>query len=406
MSKKTAHLREIIAKKFCLLVFFQIFLLNCSAKAAHINFLPMVSEYYMRRCLNLAEKGFGHVAPNPMVGAVIVCNDQIIGEGYHQQFGGPHAEVNAIASVQDESLLPNSTLYVSLEPCCHYGKTPPCADLIIEKRIPHVVVCNRDPFPSVNGKGIEKLIMAGVKVEVGLLASEGKWLNRRFFTFHEKKRPYILLKWAQSADGFMDKIRMKADEDPLRISSPDSIAAMHRFRAGESAIMVGPNTAIMDNPSLTVRYAPGNQPLRILLDRDLNVPASAHLLDGSVPTLVITSKEDIPHRPNVCYVYCDFLGDGSLNLNAFYELLYRHNVESIIIEGGRLLLQSFLDKGQWDELRVETNRSLFVRHGVKAPDFKLKENPEIQRFQIQEFGPNEVSFYRKSEQGFGSCTSK
>lgn len=360
----------------------------------------------MRRCLNLAEKGFGHVAPNPMVGAVIVCNDQIIGEGYHQQFGGPHAEVNAIASVQDESLLPNSTLYVSLEPCCHYGKTPPCADLIIEKRIPHVVVCNRDPFPSVNGKGIEKLIMAGVKVEVGLLASEGKWLNRRFFTFHEKKRPYILLKWAQSADGFMDKIRMKADEDPLRISSPDSIAAMHRFRAGESAIMVGPNTAIMDNPSLTVRYAPGNQPLRILLDRDLNVPASAHLLDGSVPTLVITSKEDIPHRPNVCYVYCDFLGDGSLNLNAFYELLYRHNVESIIIEGGRLLLQSFLDKGQWDELRVETNRSLFVRHGVKAPDFKLKENPEIQRFQIQEFGPNEVSFYRKSEQGFGSCTSK
>jgi diaminohydroxyphosphoribosylaminopyrimidine deaminase/5-amino-6-(5-phosphoribosylamino)uracil reductase len=238
----------------------------------------------------LAEKGFGKVSPNPMVGAVIVCDDKVIGEGFHEYYGGPHAEVNAIASVQDPSLLERSTMYVSLEPCCHYGKTPPCADLIIEKKIPNVVVCNRDPFDAVDGKGIEKLRAAGVNVQVGVKEDEGRWLNRRFFTFHEQKRPYVILKWAQSADGFLDKLRLSAEESPLKISTPETLALMHEFRSKESAVMVGPNTAIMDDPSLTVRFATGKQPLRVLLDRDLKVPTTAKLYDESFPALIWTKK--------------------------------------------------------------------------------------------------------------------
>lgn len=355
----------------------------------------MTDEEYMRRCLQLAEKGMGNVSPNPMVGAVIVHNNTIIGEGYHQQYGGPHAEVNAIASVEDQSLLPQSTMYVSLEPCCHYGKTPPCADLIIEKKIPEVVICNRDPFPAVDGKGIEKLQQAGVKVRYGVLNEQGRWINRRFFTFHEQKRPYIFLKWAQTEDGYIDRLRKNASDSPLRISSPESLIAMHKFRSNETAILVGPNTAIMDNPSLTVRYVDGKQPIRILLDRDLKVPQTSRLYDRSCLTYVITKQKPTVVIPNVEFLECTFYSDGRVDFSSFLSLLYDKKIESLIVEGGMLLLQSFIDEGVWDEIRLELNHSLVVGNGVKAPVLDEVRNT-IQRYSYQIFDNNDVIYIRKS----------
>lgn len=354
----------------------------------------MVTNYYISRCLQLAEKGLGKVSPNPMVGAVIVCDDKVIGEGFHEYYGGPHAEVNAIASVQDPTLLERSTMYVSLEPCCHYGKTPPCADLIIEKKIPNVVVCNRDPFEAVDGKGIEKLRAAGVNVQVGVKEDEGRWLNRRFFTFHEQKRPYVILKWAQSADGFLDKLRLSAEESPLKISTSETLALMHEFRSKESAVMVGPNTAIMDNPSLTVRLTEGKQPLRVLLDRDLKVPTTAKLYDGNCPTLVLTKKSCEQTFPNVKFETCRFHNDDGIDYSDFFRVLYENRVESLIVEGGRLLLQNLLDVGIGDELRVETNRTLFVGKGVEAPHFKQGESG-YEKYHFQEVDDNEIVCYRK-----------
>ncbi len=362
----------------------------------------MVSEFFMSRCLQLAEKGFGHVSPNPMVGAVIVYEDEIIGEGYHQQYGGPHAEVNAIASVKDPSLLPKSTIYVSLEPCCHYGKTPPCVDLILEKRIPRVVVCNLDPFPAVHGKGIDKLRAAGVEVEVGVKKEEGWWLNRRFFTYHEKHRPYIFLKWAQTADGFVDRIRFDSTEEPLCISNEESLKAMHQFRSGETAIMVGPNTAILDNPSLTIRYAEGKQPIRVLLDRDLKVPRGQKIFDGSVPTWVLTKEVPTDQLSNVKYLQCNFHNDGSLDIESFYKVLYDNKIESLIVEGGTLLLDSLIAEDAWDELRVEVNRSLFIGKGVKAPKIDV-EKMDLQKYQIEQFGKNEVLMFRRASIGYSTC---
>ncbi len=354
----------------------------------------MTDEEYIRRCLQLAEKGFGSVSPNPMVGAVIVCDGKIIGEGYHQQYGGPHAEVNAVASVEDKSLLSKSTMYVSLEPCCHYGKTPPCADLVIKHQIPEVVVCNRDPFPDVNGKGIEKLQQNGVKVRYGILNEQGRWLNRRFFTCHEQKRPYIFLKWAQSQDGFIDRLRRDASEEPLKVSSPESLMAMHKFRSCESAILVGPNTAMMDNPSLTVRYVDGKQPVRILLDRDMRVPRNFHLYDGSCMTYVITKEKPSVTLPNVEFVECEFYGDGMVNIHSMLSLLYEKKIESLIVEGGKLLLQSFIQEELWDELRIECNHSLYVNSGVEAPfvDFS---KIAVHKYNYQIFGDNDVCYYRK-----------
>ncbi len=362
----------------------------------------MVSEFFMSRCLQLAERGFGRVSPNPMVGAVIVYEDEIIGEGYHQQYGGPHAEVNAIASVKDPSLLSKSTIYVSLEPCCHYGKTPPCVDLILEKKIPHVVVCNLDPFPAVHGKGIEKLRAAGIDVEVGVKNEEGRWLNRRFFTYHEKHRPYIFLKWAQTADGFVDKIRFDSAEDPLCISNGESLKAMHQFRSGETAIMVGPNTAMLDDPSLTVRYADGKQPIRVLLDRDLKVSRSKKIFDGSVPTLVLTKEVPTDQLPNVKFLHCNFHNDGSLDIECFYNVLYDNKIESLIVEGGSLLLDSLIAEGAWDELRVEVNRSLFIGKGVDAPKIDVQKM-DLQKYQIQQFGDNEVMMFRRASIGYNAC---
>ncbi|HRS53852.1 MAG TPA: bifunctional diaminohydroxyphosphoribosylaminopyrimidine deaminase/5-amino-6-(5-phosphoribosylamino)uracil reductase RibD, partial [Bacteroidales bacterium] len=255
----------------------------------------MEDALYIRRCFDLARLGMGKVAPNPMVGCVIVNGNKIIGEGYHQEYGGYHAEVNAINSVIDKDLLKTAVLYVNLEPCAHYGKTPPCTDLIISSQIPKVVISNVDPFEKVAGKGINKLRAAGISVIVGVLKQDGKELNKRFFTFCEQKRPYIILKWAQSLDGFIDKERNSNEKlkGPTWITGDFFKKVVHKWRAEEQAIMVGTNTAINDNPKLTVREVPGKNPLRIVIDRVLKLPHNLNLFDSSTPTLVLTEQKNI-----------------------------------------------------------------------------------------------------------------
>ncbi|HKJ43309.1 MAG TPA: bifunctional diaminohydroxyphosphoribosylaminopyrimidine deaminase/5-amino-6-(5-phosphoribosylamino)uracil reductase RibD [Sunxiuqinia sp.] len=322
------------------------------------------AEKYMNRCLELARLGAGDAAPNPMVGSVIVHDGKIIGEGYHRRCGGPHAEVNAVNSVKNKALLKSSTMYVSLEPCAHYGKTPPCSDLIIKHQIPHVVMGSVDPFAEVAGRGIEKMKRAGIKVEVGILEKECLWLNRRFFTFHEKKRPYILLKWAQTLDGFIDVDRSHvAATQPTWISNELSRRQVHKQRTEEAAILIGTNTALKDNPSLTVRAWDGNQPLRLVLDRENRLPENLHLKDGTVPTIVFTTKE-VPSKPNLEFVQLDF---HSNILPQLLQFLHSRDVQSVVVEGGYHVLQSFLDEGFWDEAHVFIGNTVFVE-GVRAPN--------------------------------------
>lgn len=301
---------------------------------------------FMRRCLQLARCGEAGAPPNPMVGAVIACDGRIIGEGYHRRCGGPHAEVNAINSVKERDLLSRSTIYVSLEPCAHYGKTPPCADLIIETGIRRVVIGCTDPFAKVNGLGIKKLREAGCEVQVGVLEQECRELNRRFFTFHEKHRPWIILKWAQSNDGFIGK------DERVILSNALTQTLVHRLRARSGAILVGTNTALQDNPTLTTRLWPGPNPLRLTIDRRGILPPTLHLKDNSTPT-VIYSHESIE----------EILAD-----------LYARGIQSLLVEGGAKLLQSFIDKGLWDEARIET-APLCLGQGTKAPTLK-DEQPE------------------------------
>ena len=300
-------------------------------------------EVYMARCLQLARFGIGNAAPNPMVGAVIVYNNKIIGEGYHRKCGEAHAEVNAVASVKDESLLENSTMYVSLEPCSHWGRTPPCAELIIQKRIPRVVIGVVDPFSKVSGRGIAMLRKAGVEVKTGVLEKECSDLNRRFFTFQNYNRPYIILKWAQTEDGFIDHIRPSDHNiSPLKISSEISMIEVHKMRSEESAIMVGTNTAIADNPKLNVRKWDGKSPIRILVDRFGRVSATSALMDGSVPTLVFTEKANYKvESENLKYIRLES------TVNDVYLILKElasENIQSLIVEGGSKLLQSFIDR--------------------------------------------------------------
>ena len=323
-------------------------------------------EQYIKRCLELAAKGLGQVAPNPMVGAVIVCDGKIIGEGYHRKFGEAHAEVNAIASVKEKGLLKNSTLYVSLEPCSHHGKTPPCVDLILLHNIPYAVIGCVDTNPLVKGKGIQKLIEGGIDVKTGVLEKECRELNKRFFTFHEQKRPFIILKWAQTEDGFLDKKRKSGDgERPLQISNEKARILSHQWRSEEQAIMVGTNTALLDDPELTVRLVKGKNPLRILLDRNLRVPASAHLLDGSTPTLVLNEKK-IQDLPDLEYYLLDF-SLGNKFIENIMQVLYRKNIQSVIIEGGAQLFHSWISNGWWDEARVIISKEK-IGDGIKAPD--------------------------------------
>ena len=322
-------------------------------------------EKYIFRCIQLARNGAGNVSPNPMVGAVVVYNGKIIGEGYHIHYGKAHAEVNAISSVKDKSLLKHSTLYVSLEPCSHYGKTPPCADLIIEKQIPRVVVGCKDPFSQVAGRGIDKLVKAGIEVKVGVLEKECKELIKRFTIFHALHRPYILLKWAESADGYIDKIRTGGK--PVVLSSPLTSMLTHKKRSEADAIMIGSRTALLDNPSLTVRNWKGKNPIRILIDKHLSLPSKLHLFDQQVKTIVFTAKQKESSQ-ELEYITIDF----SLNiLPQIMDHLYRKGIQSVLVEGGAVLLQSFIDLGLWDEIFVEQT-SLLLTNGIKSP--KIKNN--------------------------------
>lgn len=323
-------------------------------------------QKYMARCLQLASQAIGHTYPNPMVGSVIVYQGKIIGEGYHCKAGEPHAEVNAIRSVKDESLLPQSTLYVNLEPCAHYGKTPPCSLLIIEKKIPRVVIGCVDSFSEVSGKGIEMLRKAGVEVTTGIMEAESRWLNRRFFTFHEQKRPYIILKWAQTLDGFID-IDRTADElaQPTWITNNYARRAVHKLRSHEQAIMVGTNTAFKDSPSLTVRDWSGSNPLRIVLDRTAKLSDKLALFNNEALTWVITEQNQQNHD-NVAFKVIQF--DDHL-IPEILNQLYLNKIQSVIIEGGQQLLQSFIDKGLWDETWLFTGNKFFGQ-GVKAPSFR------------------------------------
>ena len=317
----------------------------------------------MNSCIQLAALSLGIVAPNPMVGCVIVVDDKIIGEGYHQSYGEAHAEVNAINSIADKELLNKATLYVNLEPCSHFGKTPPCADLIIQYKIPKVVIGSLDSNSLVSGKGIDKLNAAGITVKVGVLEEQCRELNKRFYTFYEKKRPYVILKWAQTTDNFIDNIRDENDcKKPLTISNDETRKIVHQWRSEEQAIMVGSNTALLDNPKLTVREVAGKNPLRITIDKWNRIPKDYFLFDKTVPTLIF-SNEIVHSEHNLEYVKIDFEKDVIAQM--MHELYFR-NIQSLILEGGSQLLNSFINTDNWDEARVIVSKQA-INKGVKAP---------------------------------------
>lgn len=321
-------------------------------------------ETYINRCLQLAQNGLGTTYPNPLVGSVIVCDDKIIGEGWHQKSGEAHAEVNAIKSVKNKDLLSKSTLYVNLEPCSHFGKTPPCADLIIKHQIPKVVIGTIDPFAKVCGNGIAKLKEAGIEVEVGFLEKECNQLNKRFFTFHQKKRPYIILKWAQTQDGFIAPLQ-KDENRPVWISNPFSRQLVHQWRTQEQAILVGTQTVLDDNPKLNSRDYFGKSPIRVILDRELKIPLDYSVYDKCVKTIFITSKEKESEDENLVFEKIDFQSNC---IQQILDVLYKHQIQSVIIEGGNRVLHSFIQENLWDEARVFTSK-ISLKEGIKAPEF-------------------------------------
>ena len=317
----------------------------------------------MKKCFELALKGKGYVSPNPMVGCIVVINNKIIGQGYHKMYGDKHAEVNAIESVKDKSLLKQSTLYVNLEPCVHYGKTPPCSDLIIKHKIPKVVIGCLDTYSEVSGKGIEKMKDSNIEVIVGVLEKESKELNQRFFTFHEKKRPYIILKWAKSSDGF---IAPKNQNKPFWITSNESKTLVHKWRSQEDAILVGRITAQKDNPSLTVRKITGNNPIRIVIDKKLELSNDSNIFNSKARTIVFnTKKSEIIGTNQFIKTNFNYLKENIL------KELHKQNIQSFIVEGGRITLQSFIDANTWDEARIFTTKKT-IDGEVKAPTIQGK----------------------------------
>ena len=315
----------------------------------------------MLRCIQLAENGLGNTYPNPLVGSVIVYKNKIIGEGWHYQSGMPHAEVNAIASVKDQSLLKDSTIYVSLEPCSHFGKTPPCANLIIEKGIKTVIIGSMDPNPKVAGNGIKFLKDHGSNVVERVLEKECNKLNKRFFTFFQKKRPYIILKWAETSDGFISP-KGKTEKRPVWITNKKSRQLVHKWRAEESSILIGTNTAIEDNPSLTTRDWEGNSPIRLVIDKSLKIPIDANVFNLRAKTIIITEVKK-ENEKNVIYELIDFSKNIATQI---IELIYRYKIQSLIIEGGAKTLQTFIDKNLWDEARIIKGIPFF-KEGIKAP---------------------------------------
>ena len=330
-------------------------------------------EKHINRCIELAKNGLGTTYPNPLVGSVIVYNDKIIGEGWHKKAGEPHAEVNAINAVKDKSLLSKATIYVSLEPCSHFGKTPPCADLIVTHKIPNVVIGTVDPNEKVAGKGIAKLLEAGINVTVGILEEKCNELNKRFFTFHNKKRPYIILKWAETADGFIapDKMHKDVQHDklkPIWITNSYSRQLVHKMRSEEQAILIGTNTALIDNPKLNTRNFVGNNPVRIILDRENKITSNYYVKDKSVLTIFITEVENLESSENCIYEVCTF--DERL-VFSILNIAHKHNIQSIIIEGGTKTIQSFIDAKMWDEAFLFKGKNNFKK-GVKAPIINAK----------------------------------
>ena len=318
----------------------------------------------MQRCLQLAAMGAGYVAPNPMVGAVLVYTDRIIGEGYHQKYGEAHAEVNCLNSVAevDKELITGSTIFVSLEPCAHFGKTPPCTDLIIKNKIQEVVIGCRDSFAKVAGKGIEKLKNEGIQVTVGVLENDCIELNKRFFTFHEKQRPFIILKWAQSSDG-----KIAGDgSSRLLISNEYTNRLAHKWRSEEAAILVGTNTALLDDPALTTRLWPGNNPVRVVIDKELKLPLHLKLFDGRVKTIVFNC---IKQLDDGMLTYYKLKKEENMLLQ-IVSALYKMQIQSVMVEGGVKLVQSFIDEGLWDEARVICNEELIIGKGLNAPVLK------------------------------------
>lgn len=320
-----------------------------------------IDEQYMSRCIELAKLAAGQVAPNPMVGAVLVYEDKIIGEGYHKKYGEPHAEVNCINSVlaENKDLIEKSTIYVSLEPCSHYGKTPPCVDLIIKNKIKKIVIGCKDIYKEVAGKGIEKLKNSGAEVIVDILENECKDLNKRFFTFHQKNRPYIILKWAQSANG---KIGSLSGERIL-ISNDYSNRLVHKWRSDEAAILVGTNTALKDNPSLTTRLWEGNNPIRIVIDKENNLPSTLEVFNHEANTIIFNLYKDSIEN-NLQFIKLEASGLLEQILHSLFEL----NIQSVLIEGGSKTLQSFIDAGLWDEARIITNEEMMIENGIAAPE--------------------------------------
>ncbi|UKB78935.1 bifunctional diaminohydroxyphosphoribosylaminopyrimidine deaminase/5-amino-6-(5-phosphoribosylamino)uracil reductase RibD [Chryseobacterium sp. MEBOG07] len=336
-------------------------------------------ELYIKRCIELAQKALGKTYPNPLVGSVIVHNGEIIGEGYHHKAGENHAEINAINSVKNKELIPESTIYVSLEPCAHYGKTPPCALRIKELGFKKVVIGAMDSHDKVNGKGKKIIQDAGIEATSGILEKECIELNKRFFTYHEKKRPYIILKWAESGDGFLDKYFK-----PTAISNTLVNQFVHQLRADEHAILVGTQTALHDNPSLTVRNAEGINPVRILIDFDLKVPETFNIYNNEARTLVLNSVKESTEGP-IQFIKINkdhFLPD-------LMEALYKEQIQSVIIEGGRFTLQQFINANLWDEAIVIKNKSLILENGTKAPEFDHTAS------KTEDFRDNTISFFRQ-----------
>ncbi|MEP1094926.1 MAG: bifunctional diaminohydroxyphosphoribosylaminopyrimidine deaminase/5-amino-6-(5-phosphoribosylamino)uracil reductase RibD [Cyclobacteriaceae bacterium] len=316
---------------------------------------------FMKRALELAELGRGYVSPNPMVGCVIVYENKIIGEGYHKRFGEAHAEVHALASVENQALIHESTAYVTLEPCAHHGRTPPCADLLVERGIKRVVIASSDPFVKVNGKGIQKLMDANIRVEMDVLRDEGDELNSRFMTFHEKNRPFVILKWAQTSDGFI----ARENFDSKWISNEKSRQLVHKWRSEEDAILVGTNTAIHDNPSLTVREWEGRNPTRILLDSNLEVDQDTNLFNREASTLIFNTSLEKEEGLN------KWVKIEDITAKSILRKLHEQNIQSIIVEGGTQTLNSFIEEDCWDEARIFTASEKFGS-GISAPKIEGK----------------------------------
>lgn len=335
-------------------------------------------ELYIQRCIDLAKKAIGNTYPNPLVGCVIVHQGKIIGEGYHKKAGESHAEINAINAVKHPELLPESTIYVSLEPCSHYGKTPPCALKLKEIGFKKIVIGGLDSHKKVNGRGKEILEKAGIEVVSGVLEHECRMLNKRFFTYHRKNRPYIILKWAESADGFLDK-----NFKPTKISNDLVNQWSHKLRSEEHAILVGTHTALVDNPSLTVRNIFGRNPIRILIDFDLKVPLNYHIYNSEAETIVFNAlKNEI--KNNIRFVRIE----RNHFLKHLMKVLYELQIQSVIIEGGGFTLQQFINENLWDEVYIIKNENLFLERGTSSPKF------DFQPYGVQYFRDNSIEFYQ------------